>query len=179
MKVSTATRLKQLMSERNLKQIDIVNQSAPLQRKLNIKMGKSTLSQYVNGKQSPDQDRIFLLSKFFDVSEPWLMGFDVPKDRVPDNLRDSYPLSEDINSVYNKLTEERQKRVFNYAKNELAEQSKNTKLISMDNKNDTEEIHTIAAHAADPKKEYSQEEIDHIKSVLDKARQKYENKKGK
>ncbi|MGA5590048.1 helix-turn-helix domain-containing protein [Enterococcus mundtii] len=179
MKVSTATRLKQLMQERNLKQIDIINQSTSLQKKLNIKMGKSTLSQYVNGKQSPDQDRIFLLSKFFDVSEPWLMGFDVPKDRVPDNQRDPYPISDDINSLYNKLSTERQKKVFNYAKNELEEQNKNDTVISMDNKNDSEEIHTLAAHAADPSKEYSQEEIDNIKSVLDEARKKFENKNRK
>ncbi|WP_433961368.1 S24 family peptidase [Enterococcus italicus] len=87
MKVSTGIRLKQLMLEKGLKQIDVINRSKNLQKELGIKLGKSTLSQYVNDVQSPDQDRIYLLAKFFDVSEPWLMGFDVPKERVPDNER--------------------------------------------------------------------------------------------
>nr|WP_251854545.1 S24 family peptidase [Enterococcus italicus] len=75
------------MLEKGLKQIDVINRSKNLQKELGIKLGKSTLSQYVNDVQSPDQDRIYLLAKFFDVSEPWLMGFDVPKERVPDNER--------------------------------------------------------------------------------------------
>lgn len=85
MKVTTAERLKQIMRERNLKQVDIINQSLPFQKKLNIKLGKSALSQYVNGKQSPDQDRINLLSKTLNVSELWLMGFDVFYKRKQDN----------------------------------------------------------------------------------------------
>lgn len=87
MKKDTSVRLRQLMNERNLKQVDILNLSMPFQRELDIKMGKSTLSQYVTGKQSPDQDRILLLSKTFNVSEPWLMGYDVEKERVSDNHR--------------------------------------------------------------------------------------------
>ncbi len=87
MKVSTGIRLKQLMLEKGLKQVDVINRSKNLQKELGIKLGKSTLSQYVNDVQSPDQDRIYLLAKFFDVSEPWLMGFDVPKERIPDNER--------------------------------------------------------------------------------------------
>ena len=75
------------MLEKGLKQVDVINRSKHLQEELGIKLGKSALSQYVNDVQSPDQDRIYLLSKFFDVSEPWLMGFDVPKERVPDSDR--------------------------------------------------------------------------------------------
>ena len=86
MKVTTSERLKQIMSERNLKQVDIINKSLPFQKTLNIKLGKSTLSQYVNGKQSPDQDRIYLLSKTLNVSEPWLMGFDVSSKRKQYNV---------------------------------------------------------------------------------------------
>lgn len=52
---------------------------------MNIKLGKSALSKYVNGKQSPDQDRIYLLSKTLNVIEPWLMGFDVSSKRKQDN----------------------------------------------------------------------------------------------
>ena len=78
MKTTTSLRLKQILSERNLRQVDILNSSLPLQKELGIKMGKSALSQYVSGKSSPDQDKLVLLSKTLGVSEAWLMGYNVP-----------------------------------------------------------------------------------------------------
>lgn len=78
---STADRLRQLMSERNLKQVDIIEKSKPFQEELKIKLGKSALSQYVNGIQSPDQKKLTLLALTLDVSEAWLMGYDVPRER--------------------------------------------------------------------------------------------------
>lgn len=81
---TTADRLKQIMSERNLKQVDIIEKSIPFQTKLGVKLGKSALSQYVNGIQSPDQHKLSLLAMTLDVSEAWLMGYDVQKDREQD-----------------------------------------------------------------------------------------------
>lgn len=43
---------------------------------------KSAMSQYVSGKFIPKQTRIYLLSKALNVNEAWLMGYDVPIDRV-------------------------------------------------------------------------------------------------
>lgn len=84
-KQSTADRLKQIMSEKNLKQVDIIERSKPFQEKLGVKLGKSALSQYVNGVQSPDQHKLTLLSLTLDVSEAWLMGYDVPMHRNTSN----------------------------------------------------------------------------------------------
>lgn len=42
---------------------------------------KSSLSQYLNGDFEPKQDRIYLMAKALNVSEAWLMGFDVPMER--------------------------------------------------------------------------------------------------
>jgi repressor (phage associated) len=124
-------RLKQLMSERNLKQVEILEKSLPYQKELGIKMGKSTLSQYVNGVQSPDQHRIYLLSKTLEVSEPWLMGYDVEKKRVPDNERNSTSNEQsEILPIYNKLEEPRQEKVLDFAKEQLEEQ-KNFKASSI------------------------------------------------
>lgn len=78
---STAERLKIIMQERNLKQVDVIEKSKPFQEQLGIKLGKSALSQYVNGIQSPDQHKLTLLSLTLDVSEAWLMGYDVPRER--------------------------------------------------------------------------------------------------
>lgn len=43
-------------------------------------MPKNYLSQYVNGKSTPDNLRLVLLSKVLGVSEAWLMGYDVPRN---------------------------------------------------------------------------------------------------
>lgn len=75
---STSDRLKEIMKERKLKQVDILKLSEPFQKKYNIKLSKSNISEYVNGKSNPDQHKVYLLAKTLDVSEPWLMGYDVP-----------------------------------------------------------------------------------------------------
>lgn len=42
---------------------------------------KSALSQYISGAFEPKQDRIYLISKALNVSEAWLIGYDVPMER--------------------------------------------------------------------------------------------------
>ena len=136
-------RLKQLMSERNLKQVEILEKSLPYQKELGIKMGKSTLSQYVNGVQSPDQHRIYLLSKTLEVSEPWLMGYDVEKKRVPDNERNSTSNEQsEILPIYNKLEEPRQEKVLHFAKEQLEEQKKSKTSSIFDKPQDDEDYIT-------------------------------------
>ena len=78
--MATSTeRINQLMKEKRLRQIDVLNLAKPLQEKYNIKFSKSHLSQYVNGKSNPDNEKIFLLSKIFGVTEAWLLGYNVPR----------------------------------------------------------------------------------------------------
>ncbi len=88
---STSQRLKQIMLERNLRQVDILEKSKPYQRELGVKMGRSALSQYVTGKSKPDDKKLSLLSKTLDVSETWLMGYDVPKERENKNSPTNQP----------------------------------------------------------------------------------------
>lgn len=72
-KVDCHIRIKEAMELRNLNQTDIVERT-------NIK--KSALSQYISGKITPRQNAIDELSKVLNVSEPWLMGYDVPMKRT-------------------------------------------------------------------------------------------------
>lgn len=88
---STSQRLKQIMLERNLRQVDILEKSKPYQRELGVKMGRSALSQYVTGKSKPDDKKLSLLSKTLDVSETWLMGYDVPREREIKNSPQPIP----------------------------------------------------------------------------------------
>lgn len=78
----TNQRLKQIMEERNLRQVDILRAAEPYCKKYNIKLGKNDLSQYVSGKVEPGQDKLTILSFALNVSETWLMGYDVPMEKV-------------------------------------------------------------------------------------------------
>jgi transcriptional regulator with XRE-family HTH domain len=42
---------------------------------------KSSLSLYLSGAYEPRQDRIYNMAKVLNVSEAWLMGYDVPMAR--------------------------------------------------------------------------------------------------
>lgn len=79
---NTAKRLKEIMEERNLKQIDILNLAQPICEKFNTKLSKSDLSQYVSGRVEPGQDKLSILSLALNVSEAWLMGYEVPRTPV-------------------------------------------------------------------------------------------------
>lgn len=84
-KSNTSNRLKQLMHERNLKQIDILKLTIPYCEQYEVKMNKSDISQYVSGKVEPNQNKLFVLSIALNVNEAWLMGYDVPMERVENN----------------------------------------------------------------------------------------------
>lgn len=94
MKISnTAARLKQLIAERNLKQVDILNAAKPYCVQYGIKLEKNDLSQYVNGKVEPGQEKLTILGLALNVSETWLMGYDVPASRTPamEDIEDACP----------------------------------------------------------------------------------------
>lgn len=80
---TTADRLKELMSAQNLRQVDILNRAKPFCEQYQVKLGKNDLSQYVNGKVEPGQEKLTILGLALDVSETWLMGYDVPMGRTP------------------------------------------------------------------------------------------------
>lgn len=78
---TTSDRLKEIMRERSIHQVDILRAAQPFCKKYGIKLGKNDLSQYVNGKVTPGQEKLTVLGLALNVSEAWLMGYDVPKDR--------------------------------------------------------------------------------------------------
>ena len=82
-KHTTAERLRQIMSQRGLKQIDILLLAEPYCIKYNVKLNKNDLSQYVNGKVEPKQHKLSILGLALNVNEAWLMGYDVPMEREP------------------------------------------------------------------------------------------------
>lgn len=120
---TTAQRLVAIMEERNLRQVDILEKAKPYCEKYKQKLTKSDLSQFVNGKVTPRQWKLTILSLALDVSEAWLMGFDVPMERVEE------PIEFKNNRVgaLNKVEEE---LVLNFR--QLTQQGKEYVLQSMD-----------------------------------------------
>lgn len=78
---NTSERLKAIMSERGLRQVDILNAAKPFCAEYGVKLEKNDLSQYVNGKVEPGQEKLTILGLALNVSEAWLMGYDVPVSR--------------------------------------------------------------------------------------------------
>ena len=91
---NTALRLKQLMKERNLKQIDIVRLAEPYCKENNTRLGRNDISQYVAGKSEPGQHKLYILGKALNVSEAWLMGYDVPMQAEQIAPSNTYPLDD-------------------------------------------------------------------------------------
>jgi transcriptional regulator with XRE-family HTH domain len=87
---TTADRLKEIMDQRNLKQVDVLESARPFCIKYGIKLGRNDLSQYISGKVNPSQKKLTILGLALNVSEAWLMGFDVPMEKEK-----SIPVSED------------------------------------------------------------------------------------
>lgn len=74
-KMTVGERLNQIMSERGLKQKDILDKAEPYFTN-EVKISKSDLSQYVSGKTEPRSDKLYILAKALNVSEQWLLGYD-------------------------------------------------------------------------------------------------------
>jgi transcriptional regulator with XRE-family HTH domain len=80
-KSTTAERLQWIMKERRLRQVDILEAAKPYCEKYNVKLARNALSQYVNGTVEPGQQKLSILGMALNVSEAWLMGYDVPMTR--------------------------------------------------------------------------------------------------
>ena len=109
MNSTTSTRIKQAMNSSNLKQVDIVNKAKSLEKETGIKLSKTDLSQYVNGKVTPGQKKLYILAKILNVSEAWLLGYDVDRERVGDKTRAEFNQQQDTMAAHfdkDGLTEE-------------------------------------------------------------------------
>ena len=93
-KENTAIRLKTIMNMRGLRQVDILNLTVPYCQKYNVKMNKSDISQYCSGKTEPNQEKLFILGNALNVSEAWLMGYDVPMQAEQIAPSNTYPLDD-------------------------------------------------------------------------------------
>lgn len=78
MKKDTSARLQELMHIKNINQVDLCQRTG---------IPKSSMSMYLSGERSPRQNRLSQIAEKFNISEAWLMGYDVPMERT-DSLSD-------------------------------------------------------------------------------------------
>ncbi|EGQ4443311.1 LexA family transcriptional regulator [Staphylococcus pseudintermedius] len=121
-------RLKQIMSERKISQSELSRRTG---------IGRNSISDYLNGKYEAKQDKVFELAKVLNVNEAWLMGFDISKNREIENS---------ITSIYDQLTPPRQKRVLDFANEQLNEQ--NNKVLHINSHNIISEEVAVYGYAS-------------------------------
>lgn len=71
-------RLREAMAAKGMKAIELSEKTG---------INKASISYYLSGTNVPKQDRIFLLAKALEVSEAWLLGYDVPAARTEKQKR--------------------------------------------------------------------------------------------
>lgn len=71
-KASTSERLREAMNAAGKKQADLARETG---------LDRGAISSYLSGKYEPKQTAINKLAIALDVSEMWLWGYDVPKER--------------------------------------------------------------------------------------------------
>jgi len=88
---TTAQRLQILLNSKGINQTEMLEACNRVCRKNGWKeLGKSAISQYLNGKVVPKQDKIFIIAEAMGVNPAWLMGFDVPMQDVTKNPSAEY-----------------------------------------------------------------------------------------
>ena len=65
-------RLKEVLDKRGLRAVDLMDMTG---------VPKSAISFYLAGKSKPKADRIYIIAQALDISEAWLLGYDVPMAR--------------------------------------------------------------------------------------------------
>ncbi len=105
-KESCANRLRQALSIRGTTQADLCRLTG---------IPKSAMSQYCNGGLLPRQDRLFLIARALNVSEAWLMGFDVPQERRNSPIPETEDGREvEVKRLFDALSEEGKASALNY-----------------------------------------------------------------
>ena len=71
-------RLNKALTVKGLRAVDLCERTG---------IPKGAISYYLAGKSQPKADRLYEISKALDVSEAWLLGFDVPMERTAEQKK--------------------------------------------------------------------------------------------
>ncbi|WP_430609731.1 helix-turn-helix domain-containing protein [Enterococcus sp. DIV0876] len=121
------------------------------QKKLAKEIGisPSTMSDYMNLRSNPSHGVIQKIADYFGIM----------KSDIDTTYKEN---KSSIDSIYSQLNIDRQKKVYDFAQNELKEQKK--------------DLFTIAAHSDDPNRKLTEKEFDDLNRYLDEADKKFDDK---
>lgn len=100
-----SVRLAKALAIRGMKQHELCEKT---------KIPKSAISQYLSGLFEPKQDRLYIIAQALNVDPVWLMGFDVPMEKVNKNSLTELQLSEGeklLLDLFNRVPEDQQQLV--------------------------------------------------------------------
>lgn len=146
-----AVRLKEALTAKNIKPSDLAKKTG---------IGKSSISDWLAGRYEAKQDKVYRIADALDINEAWLMGQEVPMEKNAST----------IDRIYKKLEPQRQAIVYQFAEQQLHEQQTQAEILSFPRRDEM----TLAAHAGDPEKIFSKEEIEKIHDYLDEIDAKYQ-----
>lgn len=66
-------RLQQALDRKGWKAVDLVEKTG---------VPKGAVSYYLSGRSKPKADRLYIIAQALDISEAWLLGYDVPMGRT-------------------------------------------------------------------------------------------------
>jgi transcriptional regulator with XRE-family HTH domain len=75
---SIAVRLRKALDASGKKQADLVRETG---------LDRGSISSYLSGKYEPKQKAIYKLAAALNISEAWLLGYDVPMERSPESKK--------------------------------------------------------------------------------------------
>jgi transcriptional regulator with XRE-family HTH domain len=102
-KEKCSVRLARALAIRGMKQSELCEKT---------KIPKSAISQYLSGSFEPKQDRLHVIAQALNVDPVWLMGFDVPMEKVNETSPSELQLTEGdkmILEVFRLIPEEQQR----------------------------------------------------------------------
>ena len=144
-KVDIKERIKQGLEIREITQSQLATRA-------NIDKGQ--LSSYISGKYKPRQNNIDALAVALNVNEAWLMGFDVPMERVLNKVETDQSVSKsaecrEILEVCEQLSPHNQRKVLTYSKNLLSTQQMEEDLLAAHARTDVEQTPEGVQHDLD------------------------------
>lgn len=106
------------MELRGIKAVDLVQATG---------LGKSAISQYISGKYEPKQVAIHKIAKALNVSEAWLMGYDVPIQRAEEIKTVVSKEEKELLDMYHKLDALDKKKLFKWIAYRLTDEKYDVK----------------------------------------------------
>lgn len=156
---TTSKRIQEGMELRGLKQADLVERTG---------ISKGALSSYISGRYVPKQNNTFLIAKALNVNEAWLMGADVPMERIDTTAENQTRDQKELNEIYVQLSSNNRERVLTYSKSLLSTQQLDDELATA---TQYQQPTTLAAHHEGT--EYTEDEpkeIDQFKKMVENKR---------